>query len=79
MTAALAHREVAAAALVGLGADERSMTRVAIPGVKDTLAKLESGTCRDAVEAAVFEGRDGAEVRAPLRERISSGVGAAAR
>ena len=79
MTAALAHREVAAAALVGLGADERSMTRVAIPGVKDTLAKLESDTCRDAVEAAIAEGRDDAEIRVLLRERISSGVGAANR
>lgn len=40
---------VAAAALVGLGVDELSMTPTAIPEVKDVLARLDSG---DLVEAA---------------------------
>lgn len=61
---------VVAAALVGLGADELSMTRVAIPEVKDTLANLELTRCQAAVETALDEGSDAAEVRALLEERL---------
>jgi phosphoenolpyruvate-protein kinase (PTS system EI component) len=55
-----------AAALVGLGADELSMTRVAIPEVKDTLAKLTLDACSAAVEQALASARDAGEVRAAL-------------
>jgi phosphoenolpyruvate-protein phosphotransferase len=55
-----------AAALVGLGADELSMTRVAIPEVKDALAKLTFDACSAAVEQALASARDAGEVRAAL-------------
>lgn len=55
-----------AAALVGLGADELSMTRVAIPEVKDALARLDLGACQRAVRTALESGRNAAEVRAAL-------------
>ncbi len=62
-----------AAALVGLGVDELSMTRVAIPEVKDTLARLERGVCERAVRAALDEGHDGATVRAVLDRELDLG------
>jgi phosphoenolpyruvate-protein phosphotransferase (PTS system enzyme I) len=52
-----------AAALVGLGVDELSMTRVAIPEVKDALRRLTLDACRRAVDAAIAEAADGAEAR----------------
>jgi multiphosphoryl transfer protein len=55
-----------AAALVGLGADELSMTRVAIPEVKDTLAKLTRDECSAAVEQSLSSAGDASEVRAAL-------------
>jgi phosphoenolpyruvate-protein phosphotransferase len=61
-----------AAALVGLGADELSMTRVAIPEVKDTLANLELSRCQAAVQVALDEGSDAAEVRALLEEQLGT-------
>ena len=61
---------VVAAALVGLGADELSMTRVAIPEVKDVLRSLELERCRHAVHSAMEEGADGTEVRALLEEHL---------
>jgi phosphoenolpyruvate-protein phosphotransferase len=64
---------VVAAALVGLGADELSMTRVAIPEVKDVLRGLELERCQHAVHAAIEEGADGGEVRALLEERLGFG------
>ena len=60
-----------AAALVGLGIDELSMTRVAIPEVKDTLARLERGVCEHAVRAALDEGVDGAGLRAVLDRELA--------
>jgi phosphoenolpyruvate-protein kinase (PTS system EI component) len=63
-----------AAALVGLGADELSMSRVAIPEVKDTLRRLTFETCVQAVSAAIANGSDGAEARRILEERLSLGA-----
>ena len=59
-----------AAALVGLGADELSMTRVAIPEVKDTLMSLSFEDCRHAVRAAIAEAADGTEARRLLEEKL---------
>jgi phosphoenolpyruvate-protein phosphotransferase (PTS system enzyme I) len=64
---------VVAAALVGLGADELSMTRVAIPEVKDVLRGLELERCQRAVRTAIEEGVDGNEVRALLEEQLELG------
>jgi phosphoenolpyruvate-protein phosphotransferase (PTS system enzyme I) len=64
---------VVAAALVGLGADELSMTRVAIPEVKDVLRGLELERCQRAVRAAIEEGGDAGEVRALLEEQLELG------
>jgi phosphoenolpyruvate-protein phosphotransferase len=64
---------VVAAALVGLGADELSMTRVAIPEVKAVLAELASSRCEAAVRAALDDGTDASEVRALLQEHLASG------
>jgi phosphoenolpyruvate-protein phosphotransferase len=55
-----------AAALVGLGVDELSMTRVAIPEVKETLAGLERDRCRAAVDEALAGEADATGVRAHL-------------
>jgi len=59
-----------AAALVGLGADELSMTRVAIPEVKDTLARLTLDQCRNAVEQALATANHGTELRAALEAAL---------
>jgi phosphoenolpyruvate-protein phosphotransferase (PTS system enzyme I) len=59
-----------AAALVGLGVDELSMTRVAIPEVKDTLRELTSHDCRVAVEAAIAEAGDGTQARDLLETQL---------
>jgi phosphotransferase system enzyme I (PtsI) len=59
-----------AAALVGLGIDELSMTRVAIPEVKDTLRSLDSDDCRRAVERAIGEAKDGDEARRILEDDL---------
>jgi phosphoenolpyruvate-protein phosphotransferase (PTS system enzyme I) len=64
---------VVAAALVGLDVDELSMTRVAIPEVKDTLTKLELVTCQAAVRRALAEGTDAASVRALLEDGLGLG------
>jgi phosphoenolpyruvate-protein kinase (PTS system EI component) len=67
-----------AAALVGLGVDELSMTRVAIPEVKDALRRLTVQQCRDAVRAAIAEAADGPEARRILERHFSPSLGAAA-
>ena len=59
-----------AAALVGLGVDELSMTRVAIPEVKDTLNHLDLETCQTAVRAALRDGDDATSVRRLLAEAL---------
>jgi multiphosphoryl transfer protein len=59
-----------AAALVGLGIDELSMTRVAIPEVKDTLRDLTSNDCRTAVQTAIAEADDGTEARRILEREL---------
>lgn len=59
-----------AAALVGLGVDELSMTRVAIPEVKDTLRDLAVADCRDAVMAAINQAEDGVAARRLLEGRL---------
>jgi phosphoenolpyruvate-protein phosphotransferase len=61
---------VVAAALVGLGVDELSMTRVAIPEVKDTLRGLTVERCRAAVDTALAEHGDAAGVRASLEAQL---------
>jgi phosphoenolpyruvate-protein kinase (PTS system EI component) len=65
-----------AAALVGLGVDELSMTRVAIPGVKDVLARLTRERCADAVGKAIATAADGAASRAMLEAALTAGVAA---
>ncbi len=64
-----------AGALVGLGVDELSMTRVAIPEVKDALRRLTREACREAVHLAIAEAGDGAESRRILEERLGTSLG----
>jgi phosphoenolpyruvate-protein phosphotransferase (PTS system enzyme I) len=61
-----------AAALVGLGVDELSMTRVAIPEVKDALRRVTLDQCRDAVNAAMTEASDGPGARRILERRLGT-------
>ncbi|HEY3209139.1 MAG TPA: phosphoenolpyruvate--protein phosphotransferase [Actinomycetota bacterium] len=63
-----------AAALVGLGIDELSMNRVAIPEVKDTLRRVTRGECRQAVQAAIEGANDATEARRILEERLGTGL-----
>lgn len=56
--------------MVGLGIDELSMTRAAIPEVKDTLRGLDSADCRDAVEHAIEQATDGPGARRILQQRL---------
>ncbi len=60
-----------AVALVGLGVDELSMTRAAIPEVKATLARLTLERCRAAVAEALEAGDDAASVRASLERSVA--------
>jgi phosphotransferase system enzyme I (PtsI) len=64
-----------AAALVGLGIDELSMTRVAIAEVKEALRRVTLEECRQAVGAAIIEASDGAEARHILEGRLGTGLG----
>jgi phosphoenolpyruvate-protein kinase (PTS system EI component) len=59
-----------AAALVGLGIDELSMTRVAIPEVKAALRQVTREECRAAVREAIERATDAGEVRKILEERL---------
>jgi phosphotransferase system enzyme I (PtsI) len=61
-----------AAALVGLGIDELSMTRVAIPEVKDALRHLTREECAEAVRYAIGRAGDAAESRGILEERLGT-------
>jgi phosphotransferase system enzyme I (PtsI) len=61
---------VVAAALVGLGADELSMTRVAIPEVKDVLRRLTFDDCLTAVAAVIAQASNAAEARGILGDRL---------
>jgi phosphoenolpyruvate-protein phosphotransferase (PTS system enzyme I) len=63
-----------AAALVGLGVDELSMTRVAIPEVKDALRRLTRRACADAVREAIDRAKDGSEARRILEDRLGTSV-----
>jgi phosphotransferase system enzyme I (PtsI) len=63
-----------AGALVGLGVDELSMTKVAIPEVKDALRRLTRGACREAVQAAMVDAADAAESRKILEERLGTSL-----
>jgi phosphoenolpyruvate-protein phosphotransferase (PTS system enzyme I) len=63
-----------AAALVGLGVDELSMTRVAIPEVKDALRRLTKDACEEAVREAIDKAKDGSEARRVLEERLGTGA-----
>jgi phosphoenolpyruvate-protein phosphotransferase len=63
-----------AAALVGLGVDELSMTRVAIPEVKDALRRLTLDACREAVDEAIAAAGDGAEVRGVLETKLGTSL-----
>ena len=64
-----------AGALVGLGVDELSMTRVAIPEVKDALLRLTRDACREAVDLAIAEAGDGAGSRRMLEGRLGTSLG----
>jgi phosphoenolpyruvate-protein phosphotransferase len=63
-----------AAALVGLGIDELSMTRVAIPEVKDAIRRVTLDECSDAVRAAIAEAADAVEARGILKERLGASM-----
>jgi phosphoenolpyruvate-protein phosphotransferase len=63
-----------AAALVGLGIDELSMTRVAIPEVKDALRRVTLPECADAVRTAIAKAADALESRRILEERLGASV-----
>ena len=63
-----------AGALVGLGVDELSMTKVAIPEVKDALRRLTQEECREAVGVAIAEAGDAAESRKILEERLGTSL-----
>jgi phosphoenolpyruvate-protein phosphotransferase (PTS system enzyme I) len=63
-----------AAALVGLGIDELSMARVAIPEVKDTLRRVTREECRQAVEAAIEKANDAAETRSILEDQLGTSL-----
>lgn len=65
-----ANDPIVAAAFVGLGADELSMTRVAIPEIKDMLMNLTFDRCRAAVTDAMAGSTDAAEVRRYLEESL---------
>lgn len=58
-----------AAALVGLGVDELSMSPVAIPGVKDLLRRVSAVDLRKVVEQAMHAG-DSAEARATVQAAL---------
>jgi phosphoenolpyruvate-protein phosphotransferase (PTS system enzyme I) len=63
-----------AAALVGLGIDELSMTRVAIPEVKDALRRLTQERCADAVREAIEQARDAGEARQLIERRLGTAL-----
>ena len=63
-----------AGALVGLGVDELSMTKVAIPEVKDALRRLTREACREAVEEAIAKAEDAAESRRILEGRLGTSL-----
>ena len=63
-----------AGALVGLGVDELSMTKVAIPEVKDALRRLTRQACRDAVHEAIGKAEDAAESRRILEGRLGTSL-----
>ena len=63
-----------AGALVGLGVDELSMTKVAIPEVKDALRRLTRDACREAVGVAIAEAADAADSRRMLEERLGTSL-----
>ncbi|TMK29226.1 MAG: phosphoenolpyruvate--protein phosphotransferase, partial [Actinobacteria bacterium] len=63
-----------AGALVGLGVDELSMTKVAIPEVKDALRRLTREACREAVEEAIAKAEDAAESRRILEGRFGTSL-----
>ncbi len=65
-----------AAALVGLGADELSMTRAAIPEVKDALSQLTLAECQEAVQQALAAGDDAEGIRAQLAAAFTGSRGA---
>jgi phosphoenolpyruvate-protein phosphotransferase len=59
-----------AAALVGLGIDELSMSRIAIGEVKHTLRGLTSQDCRTAVDRAIAHAADGTQARTILEREL---------
>ena len=61
-----------AAALVGLGVDELSMSRIAIPEVKDALRRVTLDDCRRAVEAVLAEEHDATGARRLLEARLGT-------
>jgi phosphotransferase system enzyme I (PtsI) len=63
-----------AAALVGLDVDELSMTRVAIPEVKDALRRLTLDACRQAVDEAIAAAGDASEARGILETKLGTSL-----
>ena len=63
-----------AAALVGLGIDELSMTRVAISEVKDVLRRLTRQECTDAVREAIERATDAGEARRVIEGRLGTAL-----
>lgn len=63
-----------AAALVGLGIDELSMTRVSIPEVKDALRRITREQAKEAVKKAIETATDAFEARKILEERLGTGL-----
>jgi phosphoenolpyruvate-protein kinase (PTS system EI component) len=57
-----------------LGVDELSMTKVAIPEVKDVLRRLTRKACRDAVDEAIAKAEDAAESRPILEGRLDTSL-----
>ena len=55
--------------------DELSMTKVAIPEVKDALRRLTREACHEAVSLAIAEAEDAAESRKTLEERLGTSLG----
>jgi phosphoenolpyruvate-protein phosphotransferase (PTS system enzyme I) len=63
-----------AGALVGLGVDELSMTKVAIPEVKDALRRLTREACREAALLAIAEAGDAAESRRIIEGKLGTSL-----
>jgi phosphoenolpyruvate-protein kinase (PTS system EI component) len=55
-----------------LGVDELSMTRLAVPEVKDGLMRLTAEACRDAATRAIERAADGGQARRMLEDLLAA-------